>query len=170
MLFIFYSSLYNGFFIQVNPHKWKKYTLDDTDTSERTNAAAAFDFLREIENRKRARGDIDVDGSLRDVDDEMDGSTPGKIVFKTRKRAPNAAATTFNSSMPLKAIVEGGSAETEDQRPVLRGCKVVMPEYVVGQRVTREKKVATVAKEKVAAPQKVLKLGHLFEDEDDDSD
>lgn len=154
------------FFIQVNPHKWKKYTLDDADTSERTNAAAAFDFLRQIENRKRAGGVIDED----DVDDEMNGATPGKIIFKTRKSAPNAVATQFNNSVQLKAIVKGGSAEVEDERPVLRGCKVVMPEYVVGQRMAREKKVATVAKEKVSATHKVLKLGHLFEDEDDDSD
>lgn len=100
----------------------------------------------------------------------MDGSTPGKIMFKTRKRAPNAVATPFNSSVQLKAIVEGGCAEAEDQRPVLRGCKLVMPEYVVGQRVVREKKVAAVAKEKVASTHKVLKLGHLFEAEDDDSE
>lgn len=167
---IFQSGFYNVFFIKVNPHKWKKYTLDDADTSERTNAAAAFDFLREIENRKRAGGDIDGDDGLRDVDDEMDGGAPFKIMYKSRKRAPNAVATSFNNSVHLKAIVEGGGAETEDDKPVLRGCKVVMPEYVVGQRMAREKKVSTVVKETVAATHKVLKLGHLFEDEDDDSE
>lgn len=157
------------FISQVNPHKWKKYSLSDADTSDRTNTAAAFEFLKQIEERKRdeAADDDDVGSSGMDVD----SSDSGKIVFKQRRRLPatgSASVAKFNQSVHLRAIVESGSAEENADKPVLRGSKVLMPEYVIGQKVAKEKKSRTLGAGGSSKNQ--LKLGHLFDEEEGDDD
>lgn len=144
----------------MNPHKWKKYSLSDADTSDRTNTAAAFEFLKEIEARKR-------DHDMTDDMDTSDASSDGKIVFKQRRRIADgsSSAASYNLSTHLKTIAESGAQETE--KPVLRGSKVLMPEYVIGQKVrqTKEKPKKSGGKSNDANQ---LKLGHLFEDDVDE--
>uniref|UniRef100_A0A336KI77 U5 small nuclear ribonucleoprotein TSSC4 n=1 Tax=Culicoides sonorensis TaxID=179676 RepID=A0A336KI77_CULSO len=127
---------------KVNPHKWKKYSLEDADCSDRTNTAAAFNFLREIEKRKET--DEMVVGS--------NESVPSKIVFK--------------KSVKLNKVNEEGAEESSS---VLRGTKLVMPEYVVGQK--RPSKVERKPKsDRKSEKHKELKLNHLMEDEEEEDD
>jgi len=122
---------------QVNPHKWTRYTLDvpNEDMSERANTAAALSFLKEMKFRKQLSDDTDAD------------ELPQRIVFK---KAPEKKLA--------EAVVENAPA-------VFRNTKVVMPEYVVGGKITKQKKQkkrvegGSIAKE--------VKLDHLLEGEDD---
>lgn len=147
---------------QVNPHKWKKYSLSDADTSDRTNTAAAFEFLREIEERKRNEAvGGGADGDSMDTS-ELDGGGDQKIVFKQRRRSD--LSTKFNQSVSLKAQLGDSASDDGAEKAVLRGSKVVMPEYVIGQKVAKEKRVKQRSTSK--ADQNKLKLNHLFDEDD----
>lgn len=141
--------------MQINPHKWKKYSLSDADISDKSNTSAAFAFLKEIEDRKSAENELDCD----DQDD--------KIVFNSRKRAHSGAK--FNKSVHLKSIVSDESTDPVIDLPKMKGSKVVMPEYVIGQKKEKKKSIgksnASGAEKK---PTEMLKLNHLFEDENED--
>lgn len=143
----------------MNPHKWKKYSLDDADISDKSNTSAAFAFLKEIEDRKSSENELDCD----------DGSQEDKIVFNARKRVHTGAK--FNKSVHLKSIVNDESTDPAIDLPKMKGSKVVMPEYVIGQKKERKKSTgkssATGADKKAS---EVLKLNHLFEDEDEDEE
>lgn len=142
----------------MNPHKWKKYSLDDADISDKSNTSAAFAFLKEIEDRKSSADEVDGD------DDNQDD----KIVFNARKRVHTGAK--FNKSIHLKSIVNADeSTDPVLDLPKMKGSKVVMPEYVIGQKKERKKSTAKSSADgtdKKAA--EVLKLNHLFEDEDEE--
>lgn len=120
-----------------NPSKWTKYSLEDVkdeDMSERSNTAAALSFLKELENRKE---------TLTDFKSEP---PPEKIIFK-------------KSSL----IKEEVNEKKEIQSSSFKNSKVVMPEYIVGQKVKKEKK----NKEKRnASSLKQLKLDHLSQYDD----
>lgn len=133
--------------------------MSDADTSDRTNTAAAFEFLREIEERKRnaAENDDEMDAA------DADNNGEHKIVFKQRRR-PDLAAR-FNQSVHLKSQLEGNTLVEDKEKPVLKGSKVVMPEYVIGQKVAKGKSVKQRPAVKVDRNQ--LKLGHLFDEEED---
>lgn len=150
---------------QVNPHKWKLYSLSDTDISDRSNSSAAFEFLREIEKRKEKDGD-DVD-----MAEEGQGSSD-KIVFKSRKRP------SFNQSVPLKISLDKPAQDekSDDHKSIMKGSRVLMPEYVIGQKSSqkdkKKKSVSFSSPKQSKSPQapKALQLDHLFEGEDDDDD
>lgn len=144
--------------MQKNPHKWTKYSLEDVDTSDRSNTAAAFSFLREIESQKRDQQQHEDDG---------DGPTEFK------------AKVHFNRSVKLQARLEevDKPPPTEEDKPKVKGCKVVMPEYVVGQKPkkSRSGKVGGGAAAAGGGSSKrdrssELKLDHLMEEEDDEED
>lgn len=134
--------------------------MSDADTSDRTNTAAAFEFLREIEERKRNEAEADTDSM--DTSDGVDGNK--KIVFKQRRRAD--LATKFNQSVSLKAQLGDTSSGEASEKAILKGSKVVMPEYVIGQKVAKDKKIRQRSTDKVDHSK--LKLNHLFQDEDDE--
>uniref|UniRef100_A0A1B0CY55 U5 small nuclear ribonucleoprotein TSSC4 n=1 Tax=Lutzomyia longipalpis TaxID=7200 RepID=A0A1B0CY55_LUTLO len=132
----------------VNPGKWTKYSLDDVDTSEHTNTAAAFAFLAECEQRRRdekAPGD----------EMEVEGEPAEKVVFKKSTKLRRA----------VEEAQKDCSTSSEDQSPKFRASKVVMPEYVIGQAAV--KKDRKKKPQKSAERGKELKLDHLFEDEED---
>ncbi|EDS31684.1 conserved hypothetical protein [Culex quinquefasciatus] len=140
-----------------NPHKWTKYSLEDVDTSDRSNTAAAFSFLREIESQKR-------DQQQTDQDEE------GPAEFK-------AAKVRFNRSVKLQARLEevDKPPPTEEDKPKVKGCKVVMPEYVVGQKPKKSRPVKVGGGAAGGGSSKrdrssELKLDHLMEEEDDEED
>lgn len=83
-----------------------------------------------------------------------DDSSDGKIVFKR--------------STKLKAITSGEvSSDTSGTCKKIQSTKIVMPEYVVGQKIQKEKK-ARLSNTKKVDKSKELKLEHLLEEEDDD--
>lgn len=117
-----------------NPHKWKKYSLADVkdeDMSDRSNTKAALSFLNELKNRSSEE-------MVTDRTEEMQ-----KIVFKK-------VYTTVKDD-----------TKNEEEKPSFRSSKVVMPEYVVGQKVKKDKKNRKIQSSGSAQ----LKLDHLFEDE-----
>lgn len=150
--FVFYS-----IWFQVNPHKWKKYSLSDADTSDRTNTSAAFAFLKEIEKRKDLMDGPD--------EDEMDG----KITFK---RKGTDKAPRFQRSTPLRNAVESQPDDDDiDAKPILKGSKVVMPEYVIGQKSKdRKRKRTSSSTTQKSECRNTLRLEHLIEEEAEDAE
>lgn len=151
------------FFLQLNPDKWKKYSLDDADISDRTNTSAAFAFLAEIERRKDAEQDDAMD---------TDDHPSGKIVFKKRTNA-NERKPSFNHSASLRKDVEHTS-NVSDEKSILKGSKVVMPEYVIGQKVSKKTKkklnTAAATDTNTASGQKKPLLQHLFDEEEEEEE
>ncbi|KAJ6644312.1 Protein TSSC4 [Pseudolycoriella hygida] len=145
---------------QLNPHKWRKYSLCDADISERSNTSAAFAFLKEIEDRKSAA----------DCDDLGDDDTQGdKIVFNSRKRRHTGAK--FNKSVHLKPAEDETNVDPVIDLPKMRGSKVVMPEYVIGQKKERKKSSGQSSTDRAGKKSsEVLKLNHLFEEEEEEED
>lgn len=153
-----------------NPHKWMKYSLDDVsndDMTEQSNTRAALSFLNELRARRSVEQTEDIEKmDLSELPTEKEQS---KIVFKSRnikatsevqfKKPENDTEETF--SRPV--IVD------HDDKPVFRSSKIIMPEYVVGQ-----KQIKKVKKDKPAHILKMdrlkqLKLDHLEElDEEQD--
>lgn len=136
----------------MNPHKWKKYSLGDTDISDKTNSSAAFAFLAEIERRKEQN---------RNSDDDMDADGSDKIVFKSRAKSSGSAA--------LRRQLDDKS--DDDDKPILKGSKLVMPEYVIGQKkqTANKRKSSTITEtSKREKSQTKPHLQHLFEEDEDD--
>lgn len=126
-----------------NPHKWTKYSLDDVkdeDISDKSNTKTALSFLKELESRSKG---------MECEDDDDDGEGQGsKIVFKKRHTNP----TQEEKNIPDKST--------------FRSSKLVMPEYSVGQKASKDKK-----RDKATKPTgkgKELKLDHLLDEEDDE--
>lgn len=131
--------------------------MSDADTSDKSNTAAAFAFLKEIEDRKSSENELDCE----------DDNQGDKIVFNTRKRAHNT--TNFNKSVHLKSAIDDEVIDPAIDLPKMKGSKVVMPEYVIGQKKERKKssgKNSTEGTEKKSSG--MLKLEHLFEDDDEE--
>uniref|UniRef100_A0A0K8TQZ7 U5 small nuclear ribonucleoprotein TSSC4 n=1 Tax=Tabanus bromius TaxID=304241 RepID=A0A0K8TQZ7_TABBR len=127
---------------QINPHKWKKYSLTDVDTSDSTNTAAAFAFLQEMEIRKGQE--------------------------TTKAFDVNTDKPTFCKSIRLrKAAIVEGSDDVED-KPKLKGSKLVMPEYVIGQSSHRKSGEKRKSTETSVTDCSKLKLTHLFEEDEED--
>lgn len=150
--------------MQANPHKWKKYSLSDADTSDRTNTAAAFEFLKQIESQKHDSHPAADDAAISNND-------ACRIVFNQRdRRGTTTHSATFNQSAHLRGQLDGngGDSEANAPKPVLRGSKVLMPEYVIGQ-----KKVAGKRSRKTHQPSTSIgqpKLGHLFDADEVEDD
>ncbi|XP_073837056.1 uncharacterized protein [Musca autumnalis] len=136
---------------KVNPHKWKKYSLEDVDISDHTNAAAAFEFLREIDARKESEDD---DGS---VGDNKDAILKQKIEFKKSSKLQRH----------IKALEAQEQCDAEIDSPKLKGSKLIMPEYVIGGS-KKTKKVHSTKNTKQERAAGKLMLSHLQEDEEED--
>lgn len=101
-------------------------------------------------------------------DDEMDG----KITFK---RKGTHKAPKFQRSTPLRKAIESSQPEDEDidAKPILKGSKVVMPEYVIGQKSKDKKRKATSSNTSghdTSECRNTLKLQHLMEEEEEEED
>lgn len=125
---------------QKNPQKWKKYSLEGVDISDNANTSAAFAFLKEIDARK---GD----------NEERIVELPSKIEFKK--------STMFTANR--------SKGEEDDETTSMRGTKVVMPEYCVGQKLNKKHKKPPPSTKKPSNT-KALKLNHLFEEEENEHD
>lgn len=151
----------------MNPHKWKKYSLDDADISDRTNTSAAFAFLAEIEKRKDAEAERDA----MDIDD----NSSDKIVFKKQISSKEHRKPSFSHSVSLRKEIElRDKDETTGEKAILKGSKVLMPEYVIGQKVPKQNK----RKANVESTDNIKKsdgknrptLQHLFDEEEEEED
>lgn len=142
----------------MNPHKWKRYSLGDTDISDRTNSSAAFAFLAEIEKRKDAECQDNSD------DDMIIGNnSDDKIVFQSRKRS----RPSFNKSIPLKRELERD--DQIEEKSSMKGSKVVMPEYVFGQKAQNKiRKKTNTSTTEIDDKQNKLRLQHLFDEDEED--
>nr|XP_023027130.1 protein TSSC4 [Leptinotarsa decemlineata] len=123
-----------------NPHKWTKYSIDDVeDISDESNTRTALNFLNELRKRKTIH--MECDQKLEEV--------PNKIIFH-KPNLLDKQNDFVDSSGTLKSSFISS--------------KVVMPEYVVGQKKKKERK------NKIMKPmnQKELKLDHLLQDEEDE--
>lgn len=122
-----------------HPHKWTKYSLSDVkdeDISDRGNTKAALSFLNELKQRKE----------VEEHNESCDGSK--KILFNRPK----------THSVKVKCSIE-------ELKSNFQSSKVVMPEYVVGQKSKREK---SRNKEHIHENKKTeLRLDHLLENEDE---
>ncbi|XP_050096210.1 uncharacterized protein LOC126578058 [Anopheles aquasalis] len=155
---------------QRNPQKWTKYTLEDVDTSERTNTAAAFSFLRQIEEQRETSLALQNALEAGDVQDSQEDTQPPKHGFCK-------SVVRFNRSVRLRGQLEEADEPPEpatEDRPQMNGRRVLMPEYVVGQKVPkRSKRIlggSSTATSK-ANPSTQMQLDHLMEEnEEDDED
>ncbi|KAL9902948.1 uncharacterized protein LOC119631802 [Glossina fuscipes] len=103
---------------RINPHKWKKYSLTDIDISDHTNTTAALAFLQQMDKQRE----------LQQSDNEkFDVNT--KIEFKKSSKIERE----------LKILAEKEVADVEVDLPKLKGSKLIMPEYVVGQTIKKTK-------------------------------
>ncbi|EDW93985.1 uncharacterized protein LOC6533563 [Drosophila yakuba] len=130
---------------QVNPHKWKKYSLSDVDISDQSNSAAALSFLRQMDAQREAEGE-----------DNESPPADGKIEFKR----------TSKLNRKLKNLKQQEVEDVELDKPQLRGSKLVMPEYVIGQKPQKQKKSKTKSDQSRAAGK--LQLSHLAEEDEQD--
>uniref|UniRef100_A0A182PL85 U5 small nuclear ribonucleoprotein TSSC4 n=1 Tax=Anopheles epiroticus TaxID=199890 RepID=A0A182PL85_9DIPT len=155
-----------------NPHKWTKYTLEDVDTSDRSNTAAAFSFLKQMEDQQREAAQVDGPG---------DGMTrQGASADAQPQRAEFCKSVVrFNRSVRLRGQLEEADEPVEppvEDRPQFNGRRVLMPEYVVGQKdpkrakrtPTQRKTAATGGKK--AGKGAALQLDHLMEENEDEDD
>lgn len=128
-----------------NPQKWTKYTLSDVsqdDMSDQSNTAAAMSFLRELKAKKEFE-QMDIDSESK------------AITFKK--------PSSFRSnSVPNNNLDNKDKYET----PSFRSSKLIMPEYVIGEKKTPKRSTST---SKPAGPKtslKEIKLDHLVEDDE----
>lgn len=140
--------------------------MEDADISDNTNASAAFAFLSEIEKRKQPDNPSDTDADAMDAEQV----TSGKAVFNQRRNLK------FNRSIQqqkLRAQLEQAKiGDSVEDRVVLRGSKVLMPEYVVGQKSAQKSKQRKPTSTSVSgtSSQKQLKLQHLMDEAEDEDD
>ncbi|XP_008559335.1 protein TSSC4 [Microplitis demolitor] len=139
-----------------NPHKWMRYSLDDVadaDMSEKNNTRAALSFLKELKARK-LKDELNEQSSMQVDDDKSTGmsSSTSSSIIKFKK--PKCKEQSFTE------IVE------PDNAPIFIGSKIILPEYVVGQKPINKSKKDKKNFVKVDRS-KQMKLDHLQEYEDE---
>lgn len=138
---------------QKNPHKWTKYSLADIsqdDMSNESNTAAAMSFLRDVKRKK-----IKLDAKS-----EMCSEAAKDKPFKS-----NLHEFSLPSKMEVNKIKEVDIEHEEDSnKPVFKGSKLIMAEYVVGKVKKPEK---TVKKKTPGEKSKEVFLNHIHEYEDE---
>ncbi|XP_016904289.1 U5 small nuclear ribonucleoprotein TSSC4 isoform X1 [Apis cerana] len=146
-----------------NPHKWKKYSLDDVsndDMTEESNTRAALSFLKELKAR-RSLEKLKQSEKMDINESDLVNKSQMKIIFKSKKKKISTEIgfkkpeNNTNNIDNIPIIIEN------NDKPVFKNSKLIMPEYVVGQkRKTKVKKEKCVAK---VDRSKQLKLDHLEE-------
>ena len=137
----------------MNPNKYKKYDLSDVSKdqlSDRSNSRAAFDFLRQLKDRKN--------NDLESNENPAENSEERKVSFKkpsTFKKPPSVEST----SKPSSAVQDGH--------------KRILPEYEFGQKAKKsvvKLSDKTSEKSKIKPPSKTISLSHLDDEDEEDSD
>lgn len=149
-----------------NPHKWVKYSLDDVsseDMTERSNMQAAMSFLKELKAR---RENEEVDQCEEKMDIEFESDLQDSVQFKSKKQI-STSQIRFRKPQ-IKDAAECSKAIVTDSTLVFKSSKIILPEYVVGQR---PKKISKQNRPVVKVDRsKQLRLDHLQEpDEEEDN-
>ena len=151
-----------------NPHKWTKYSLDDVsndDMTEQSNTRAALSFLKELKTRRS----IEINDEEMDVDDPNSiEKNQSKIVFKSRKNKTTSNIQFKKPENEIENTDDNDAVVIDDEdKPTFKSSKVIMPEYIVGQKQKKKSKKEKPAKK--IDQSKQLKLDHLEEaDEEED--
>ena len=137
----------------INPNKYTKYDLSDVSKdqlSDRSNTRAAFDFLRNLKDKK---SDAEED-NIADRKAHQEMVQDGKISFKK----------------PMKKRNEEMAGASSSANVVHDGVKRVMPECVVGQKKPKSSDDNSIKKSKISTKnkQKSISLSHLDDEEEDD--
>lgn len=152
-----------------NPHKWIKYSLGDVsneDMTERSNMQAAMSFLRELKAR-REKNEVNESDEKMDIEPSDSNVQDFKKTMFKYKKLTRMSQITFRK--PQTKQTEN-SQEVIDltEKPIFRSSKIILPEYVIGQRPKKiSKQNRSVVKDN---PSKELRLNHLEEpDEEEDN-
>lgn len=146
-----------------NPHKWIKYSLDDVsseDMTERSNMQAAMSFLRELETRNRREEVNQCEKEMEVEPSKSNARDSTEMRFKLKK---------CTSSLPIiyrKPQMKETAVITElDEKPIFRSSKIILPEYVIGQK---PKSIQKQNRPLIKVDRLKLRLDHLQEEEEDD--
>lgn len=123
---------------QVNPHKWTRYSLGDVKSEDMSERANTAAAMSFLK---------EIELRKSHSEESQDTETSNKILFKKVSHTEETKECPSVSSF--------------------RNSKVVMPEYVVGQKKAQKRK-EKVIKEGGAA--KEIRLGHLLEEDQDNED
>lgn len=154
-----------------NPHKWIKYSLSDVsneDMTDQSNMRAALSFLREIRARKRRQAveRDDAEDESMDIDEESQAQQD-RAVFRSKKRK---MASSIMFKKPREATAECSEpvvVET-NEKPVFKSSKIILPEYVVGER---PKKICKQIKPVIKINRSTeLRLDHLEQPDEEEED
>lgn len=129
------------------------------------------------------RKDSDDNQDDTDMDTDTKDSSCGKITFKKQNNRPKECQKpSFNKSVSVRKQIEctkSNESETSE-KPMLKGSKVIMPEYVIGQKVasnkTKKNKLSTGCKTQSSDTKQNKQqsqkphLQHLFDDDGEDQD
>lgn len=154
-----------------NPHKWVKYSLGDVsneDMTEQSNTHAALSFLKELRARRLRERAVE-DQSKMDIN-ETEETDSAEVKYPFKQKTIKA-----HSQFRFKKPEDGSQIEEQtpviidpDEKPVFRSSKVIMPEYVVGQK--QKRKLKSDKNRSKQSSSKELKLDHLQEpDKEDDT-
>ncbi|XP_031826350.1 uncharacterized protein LOC116424287 [Nomia melanderi] len=147
-----------------NPHKWKKYSLDDVsndDMTDQSNTRAALSFLKEL--RARRLTEQRKDAEKMDVTEKEQT----EIIFKPKKIKPTLEIKFKKPGNNVGKTLNEPIIVDHDDKPVFRSSKIIMPEYVIGQK--HKKKIKKDKPVQKVDCLKQLKLDHLEElDEEQD--
>lgn len=144
-----------------NPHKWTKYSLDDVsneDMTDYSNTRAALSFLRELKARKMQERKLEND---MDIDETVSNTNDIKVSFKS-KQVQSTSKVEFKKPKSESIKPENlSSIVYPEDKPTFRNCKVIMPEYVVGQKQIKKAKKNRIPQN--ICPSTKIKLDHLQE-------
>lgn len=153
-----------------NPHKWVKYTLDDVsneDMTDRSNTQAAMSFLRELKARRKKEEVNQCEETMNVEPCRSNLENSIEMQFKSKKRTLKSE---IMFRKPQNEITENSEPIVikSDDRPVFRSSKIVLPEYVVGQKPKKinKQKLPIIKVDR----SKELKLDHLQEPDEEEDD
>ncbi|KAF2892914.1 hypothetical protein ILUMI_13250 [Ignelater luminosus] len=123
---------------QINPHKWTRYSLGDVKSEDMSERANTSAAMSFLKEMELRKSQSE---------ELQDNQTPHKIMFKKTSRGVG------NKECPSVSS--------------FRNSKLVMPEYVVGQKKVQKQKEKKIKENSDA---KEIKLGHLLEEDQDNED
>ncbi|KAI4502586.1 hypothetical protein M0802_002498 [Mischocyttarus mexicanus] len=146
-----------------NPHKWTKYTLEDVsneDMTDQSNTLAALSFLKELKERKMQEAKLE---NKMDVDETTSNQNKSKISFKSQKARSSTSMIEFKKPKIESTKSENTTAIENSDGKLLtyKNCKLILPEYVVGQKPTKKAKKSRIPQN--ICPSTKIKLDHLQE-------
>lgn len=153
-----------------NPHKWTKYSLAEVsneDMSEHSNTQAALSFLKELKARRKKyeaneSNEIGIESCNSNAEDCKE------TTFKHKKRKSSKSQIVFRKPQTKETEDSQRIVTKLDEKPFFKNSKIILPEYVIGQR---PKKIPKQTQAMVKGNRlKELRLDHLQEsDEEEDN-